>query len=311
MLREPCAVYNHKQLPNMVDTCEISGTVSWACRLLLCFSPPAISGQTLFEQAVQAYNKKDYSTACSALELFLKKSPEDVNALYYDALCWYQLKNSEMAIQRYKRIIALAPDSAAGKFARTALSALATSPKTAGVSQPVHPGLQLRVRAPANTNSDEMNSLPDTANFYFTKEPNGHMAVNLLLNGHPVQALFDTGAGAFFYRDQLEAAGVDCNKAEPSGFAQGWAGKPVAVYSMPAEVKLERLTRNIRITMEPSATGFARNLIGQNFIQGYQYEIDDKGGRVDLKKTIAKLRKVGFHVRRSFNRQKFKRHHHS
>jgi predicted aspartyl protease len=144
-----------------------------------------------------------------------------------------------------------------------------------------------REEAIAAATREEMKSLPDTASFYFTKEPNGHMAVNLMVNGHPVQAYFDTGAGAFFYKDQLLADGVDCNRAVPAGYTHGWAGKPVQVYSMPAEIKLGTLTRKIHITMEASNTGLGKNLIGQSLINGYQYEIDDKGGRVDLRKTIA------------------------
>jgi predicted aspartyl protease len=136
-------------------------------------------------------------------------------------------------------------------------------------------------------NREEMKSLPDTANFYFTKEPNGHMAVNLMVNGHPVQAWFDTGADTFFYKDQLIAEGVDCNRAVPAGYARGWAGKAVQIYSMPAEIRLGTLTRKVRIMMEASNTGLGRNLVGQSFIKGYQYEIDDKGGRVDLRKSIA------------------------
>ncbi len=259
---------------------------------------------------VKSYNKKDYRTACSTFELLLKKSPEDVNALYYDALCWYQLRDSDTATRRYKRIIELAPQSAAAEYAQTALNAMPGSTasrsavstraststegsRTAAFSTAsVKSSMDIGSRASASTSGSrsepaDMKSLPDTASFYFTKEPNGHMLVNLMVNGHPVPAWFDTGADAFFYRDQLEANGVDCNKAQPAGSAQGWAGKSVPIFAMPAEVRLGNLTRKIQITMEASSTSLGKNLIGQSIIDGYQYEIDDKGGRVDLRKSIA------------------------
>jgi predicted aspartyl protease len=170
-----------------------------------------------------------------------------------------------------------ANQTVAGRSSKGRSEISGTSSKHAAVSQ----------QTMSKADREEMNSLPDTASFYFTKEPNGHMLVNLMVNGHPVQAWFDTGADAFFYKDQLLADGVDCNRAAPCGYTHGWAGKAVEVYSMPAEVKLGTLTRKINITMEASNTGLGKNLIGQSMINGYQYEIDDKGGRVDLKKTIA------------------------
>jgi predicted aspartyl protease len=133
----------------------------------------------------------------------------------------------------------------------------------------------------------ELATLPDTAHFYFKKGPSGHMEVDLMINGHPVKALFDTGASAFFYKDQLKEAGLDLNKAKVGQGARGWAGVKVDTEIIPAVVKLGTMTRNINITMQETTGHLGQNLIGQDFIKGYQYEIDDKGGRVDLKKTLA------------------------
>jgi predicted aspartyl protease len=114
------------------------------------------------------------------------------------------------------------------------------------------------------------------------------MAVTLQVNGYPVKAFFDTGAGAFFYRDQLTAAGINCNSAQPAGVTHGWAGKAVPVSAMIAEVKLGTLTRKIRIIIQDGGDeGLHQNLIGQDLVRGYQYEIEDKAGRVDLRKSIS------------------------
>jgi predicted aspartyl protease len=115
------------------------------------------------------------------------------------------------------------------------------------------------------------------------------MAVTVSVNGHQLPAWFDTGAsGTLFYRDQLQAAGVDLRSAVSAGYTHGWAGKAVPIYSMNAEVKCGDLTRRINIIFQDADSGLAKNLVGQTFIQGYQYEIDDKGGRVELRKSIEK-----------------------
>ncbi|HEY9715003.1 MAG TPA: retroviral-like aspartic protease family protein, partial [Chroococcales cyanobacterium] len=182
--------------------------------------------------------------------------------------------------------IQIAPSSAAAGYARTALAAMTPGARSATPSS-ARSVASVSSASAATPDDDDMRNLPDRASFYFTKESGGHMAVNVMINGHQVPCLFDTGAGAFFYKDQLVAAGVDCNKARPAGQTRGWAGTPVPIFAMPAEVRLGNLTRTIMITMEESASGLNKNLIGQTMIQGYQYEIDDKGGRVDLKKTIS------------------------
>ena len=265
-------------------------------------APTALAADTAFQQAVKAYNAKNYRDAYNSFELCLKKSPSDVNALYYEALCCHQLRDVQGARLRYQRIIDIASDSPAAGLARTALSSIeAASGKPApsvnnanatavshggenpGAAQPEQPG-----SAEAAATAAEMASLPDRASFYFTHEPGGHMGVTVAVNNHQMPALFDTGAGAFFYRDQLQAAGVDCNRAVRGGFTHGWAGTPVPIYSMDADIKLGTLTRRIRINFQDAGSGLNQNLIGQSFIQGYQYEIDDKGGRVDLKKSIEK-----------------------
>jgi len=259
---------------------------------VVCMCGLSASADAQFDKAVKAYNAKDYRGAYSTLQLVLKKTPNDVNALYYAALCCSQFRNFAGATAIYNRIVQTDPNSAAAGFARTALSSMA--PAAVAPAQSARPvASQNAVTAPiqsifAAAPGADMSALPDHASFYFTKESGGHMGVTIMVNGHQVPAYFDTGASAYFYKDQLLAAGIDCNRAQKAGFGQGWAGTPVPVYAMEAEVKLGTLTRKIPIVFEEGNTGLQKNLIGQSMIQGYQYEIDDKGGRVDLKKTIEK-----------------------
>lgn len=272
---------------------SILGTILAA---LSCFalSTSGAFASAAFDAGVQAFNQKDYRTAYGYFELALKSSPKDLNTLYYDALSLHQLNLSAAAIKRYEQIIEIDPQSQAAALAQGALKTLrggAVGAAKTGAASASRTAAVTAAAVPAKED-DDMAGLPDQANFYFTKEPNGHMAVDIMVNHHPVKAWFDTGADAFFYKDQLRQCGVDCNKAVAAGYTAGWAGKKVAVSQMPAEVTLGNLTRKIDITMEDSASGLEKNLIGQSILRGYQYEIDDNGGRVFLKKISGSTDKI-------------------
>lgn len=272
---------------------------------------PAKSPSTPYEFGLQAYLQGDFAKASVYFEEALKKTQNSPMLWYYDAICFHQLKNWSMAKSRYKTAATYFPNTPAGKAALDALKkidpsfslpvAAAPVAPTGGAAAPADKGAVMTASTASKTSpaastdeeeaaaalAKEMATLPDTAHFYFKKGPSGHMEVDLMVNGHPVKALFDTGATAFFYKDQLKEAGLDLNAAKAGGGARGWAGKFVPTTVIPAKVTLGTLTRNIEITMQESTSGIGRNLIGQDLVRGYQYEIDDKGGRVDLKKTIA------------------------
>lgn len=268
---------------------------------------------TPYDMGLQFYKKGDYAKASTYFEEALKKTQGDPLLWYYDALCFHQLKNWAMAKSRYKTTALYFPQTDAGKRAAAALKGIDPSfnmpqaaTTTAAANQAsgtTRKGGNQSADTKAKDDDDddedteqvvaktalskELATLPDTAHFYFKKGPQGHMEVDLMVNGHPVKALFDTGASAFFYRDQLKEAGLDLNGAKAGRGTRGWAGVAVATSTIPAEVKLGTLTRHINITMQDSTSHLGENLIGQDFVKGYQYEIDDKGCRVDLKKTLA------------------------
>ncbi|MBP7861977.1 aspartyl protease family protein [bacterium] len=266
-------------------------------------NPQVEAAQSDFELGVAQYKKGDYTNAALSLDKALKANQTDPAIWYYDALCYHQLKNWALATSRYKTLAKYYPNTPAGKLAIAFLKkhdpsfveTVAATPVTAStpLKKSDNAAASTSEKLPTDESSNEedelekeLAKLPDKAHFYFKKGPSGHMEVDLLVNGHPVKAEFDTGASAFFYSDSLSESGVDLNKSKQGRMARGWAGKSVFTKTMPAEVKLGSMTRKIDITIASNSGDLGHNLIGQDFIKGYQYEIDDKGGRVDLKKIL-------------------------
>lgn len=278
---------------------------------------PVSAAESAYDAGLKAYKAGDFARASVSFEEALKSNQKDPLLWYYDALSFHQMKNWPLARSRYKTLATYFPQTAPGKAAIGVLKTLdpsfvqsgQTAAKTAeagSASGTAAASSAVKTSAAAAAGGEEGDSdeektrkakeavelaqelatLPDTAHFYFKKGPQGHMEVDLMMNGHPVKAEFDTGASAFFYADQLRDAGLDLNKAQAGMGTRGWAGVAVETKVIPVEVKLGTLTRKINISMQENSSGLAKNLIGQTFIKGYQYEIDDKGGRVDLHKNI-------------------------
>ncbi len=270
------------------------------------FGGAARGADDAYKLGLEAYGKGNYAAAASHFDSALQKTQNNPLLWYYDALCYHQLKNWSMAKSRYKTTALSFPLTEPGRRAAAALRAIdptfvaPNSPATTSTSGQSDKGssgasatAENTAPAPKSSTAEadqalaqELTRLPDTAHFYFKKGHQGHMEVDLMVNGHPVKAIFDTGASALFYKDQLKEAGLDLNKAKVGKGTRGWAGVEVPTEVMPAEIKLGTLTRTINIKMPETSTALSDNLIGQDFIKGYQYEIDDRGGRVDLKKNL-------------------------
>lgn len=270
-------------------------------------------------RARQYYCAGQFDQAVGECQRALARNPSNQLALYLLGNCFYRANQQSSARAAYQRAYSVDKHSQIGALAQAMLAKLGGSelstmqadvfvhtnaaqtgssinyPITGGAaSSPAEQGARVHsggsfhgdFAGSTRFESSDLASLPERASFYFTRAAHGHMAVDITINGHPIKAWFDTGAGAFFYKDQLREAGIDTSAARPAGSTHGWAGVPVSVLSMPADVRLGSLTRRINIRMEESTTGAGQNLIGQDFIKGYQYEIDDKAGRVNLVKSL-------------------------
>lgn len=283
--------------------------------LIALFTLTTLAAQaTTAVDGIQLYKQAKYSQAAQALNAAIKankNSAQSATLYYYLGCCYYQLNQRDAARDIYRYVRNNFPLSQEARIAGTMLAQLdaasspvqapsAVAPTTTAASRPTTQAptsddveaarkllqsIKTSGERGKQSTPEELAKLPDTGKFRFRRGDHGHMEVTVTINGRPIPAWFDTGAGAFFGIEQLRKAGVDVSKAKEAGYTHGWAGVPVKIWSMPATVKLGDITRNLDIYMEESPT--LTPLIGQDFVDGYQYEIDDKGGLVTMRKSFS------------------------
>jgi predicted aspartyl protease len=277
---------------------EFTLTVLAAAMLLL--SSPNVLAQTAepaasYESGQQLYQARQYQKAVKVLTAALQTSkPNLVPSIYYTLGCCYlQLKNTEQARHcfvlvrdRYpqSREAALAISVVGSGAASSTLSASAV--KTASVTEnQVIPAARTAVSRSlrqAGGQVDDISTLPPENRFYFKPASNGHMEVQAYLNDHPVTCWFDTGANAHFGKNHLREAGIPEPTGRPTCEVVGWAGNTVPAWQVYWTIQLGNMKRKVAVTVEENMT--LPPLLGQEFVNGYNYEIDHASGVVTMKK---------------------------
>lgn len=289
---------------------------AFAAFALICIAPPLSMADDMYQAAVLQYKAANYKKAAQFFGMFIKtlatSDPRLATANYYMACCYYQMGQVSTANDIYKTIAIAFPQSREAALARDMLSrskidlpgaasppgatvATKSAPKSASSS--AEPAESARVLAAALAGAlaaqsgssespeekAEFDGLPNESRIFFTKEPHGHMVIDCFLNGHPITAWFDTGASAHFGMNHLRAAGIDLPRGNPIGYTSGWAGKPVPVWAMRAKVRIGNMTRTIPMTVEENME--LPPLVGQEFVKGLQYAIDDKANCMTITKA--------------------------
>lgn len=119
----------------------------WILSLILLpvLSAPALSNSLSVDDyttGVQLYNGGQFARATQALERAMRLNPAHSSALYYDALCYQKLGETERARALLLHVVSVFPQSAAAGLAVKVLSEIAhpskrsASPTIAAVTQP-------------------------------------------------------------------------------------------------------------------------------------------------------------------------------
>ena len=270
----------------------ISGVAS--ALLFFCQAPyTRAAGADGLERGMQLAKQGKYKEAVLALQ----SASSTATSYYYQGYCYYQLHHESEAKQLFVAVAERFPSAPEAKLAvdflkrlapaYTVKSALPVKPsrgqaKTSDVSAPAQTLSSNAALSDSDVPSD-MAKLPDEARIFFTTVSSGHMIVDASINGHPYKCMFDTGApGLLFGKNTLRALGIPVPQGSATTAVSGWAGVSLPAWTMNLTIKLSNVERTLPATIQEDLD--MPPLIGYAFIQGYQYEIDQKAKCLMLKK---------------------------
>ena len=253
--------------------------------------------QSNAELGIRLYNGRRYAEAARQLADNIKSEHGSgiASNYYYLGNCYYSLNRKKQAVQMYKMVLGRFPDSSESKSARTMLARLSpeslteirsSAPASASSSSTASPSLSnvniqdlkklIMARSGVSDTNQDLSRLPRENRFFFTLGRGGHMEVDIYLNGKKMKALFDTGASAHFGINHLRAAGIyDVPRGKPNGYTSGWAQNKVPVWRTMMKLRIGNMERAVPVTIEKNMK--LEPLVGQQFISGYEYEIQSTG----------------------------------
>jgi predicted aspartyl protease len=222
------------------------------------------------DRAVQYYQTGNYQAASDSL---LHVQRINATAMYYQACCQQQLGNAAVATKIYQRLTEKFPTSPEAKLAARYLSSTAMSQTRGSHSSQT---------APSATQPVSRERLPDSTSVPFRRAAGNHMLVNAIVNGRPIELMFDTGAsGTYFGRPLLERAGIRLQSTGQKGYNTGVSGQ-VEVEVCLAEIQLGDIVRTIPVSVANAEHGFC--LLGENFFNPFRYDIDSSAGVIHFYK---------------------------
>lgn len=222
-----------------------------------------------YEEGVRSYQQKEYKKACDCFSQSLRQDPSLGEALYYLGLSYYQMGREDKAREVYQMVLKNYPRSA---IATTAGQALLT------LNQAEHAAESL---LPRETWIGYRNS--------------GHwLVVDGAVNNKATPMIFDTGAErSFFTMGQLRQLGIAPPTGPPTGVTMGvGASEGTPSWSLRVNLKAGRIERrNFPILV--SSIPIDMPLLGQDFCQGYEIDIDHSKKAISFKLKGSSPTRVG------------------
>ncbi|MBY0360026.1 MAG: retroviral-like aspartic protease family protein [Candidatus Obscuribacterales bacterium] len=231
-----------------------------------------------YTQGLIFYKAKNYRAAAEQFEKQLRAGPTDINCLYYCALSQQLSNNRARARQLYEYLVVNYPNSAVAKNANLALEQLALlnlSPTSTGATQPIS--------SPAAT----LAGVPDEVRIPFERKGT-HAYVDVLLNNHPVQMIFDTGA---------EITAIGDNHLQEIGLSRPETTEKMLLVGVGDNTKIRGWVQKFDLKVGPI---YRRDfsitvqsdmptppLLGQTFFKDFQVTLDDAAKQIIFRKKYS------------------------
>ncbi len=253
--------------------------------LLLASAPgaslSAAQAGEAFNQGVKMVNARRYDEATKLLSKAVVAEPANPNALYYLALSQHYQGSTADALVNYQSILKRFPGTDAAKRSYQAIASL-------GRAAPVETRAPVRTYTGGSSNSAvnsyAASSLPDQATIFFEKGDAG-LKVDCFINNRAIKMVFDTGAtGVVVGKNQLEEMGIKPPEGDATGQSGGSSNASMQSYWMiNADVKVGTINRP-NFPVKVLSYNAAPPLLGQSFIQDFEYSIDRNAGVIRLKR---------------------------
>lgn len=259
--------------------------------------PNAEAVENKRDQGIKLYNAKNFKDAGVLLDQHLTVYPQDVYALYYDALACQALGNMGKAKIFYRQVATLAPNHQLGGYAAAALRQIdptfsggqsgstssSSASSSSGSSRSGSAGVaSYNTMASASTSTKLDPSIPMEWDVYCSPGEHG-VWVDVDINGRRIKMIFDTGAPTVFIgKNQLEEIGVEAPKGASNSAAGGSsAAGTVAAWLVPMKVKVGQVERTVPVQVVE--TNHSSPLLGQTYAGLFEYTIDPGAKRIHFK----------------------------
>jgi predicted aspartyl protease len=268
----------------------IGAALALSCTVVGLTSSSAEAVENKRDQGIKLYNAKNFKDAGQLLDQHLTVYPQDVYALYYDALACQALGNMGKAKIYYRQVATLAPNHQLGGYAKAVLKQIdpsfagggqsAGSSSSTSASSGSSASNGLMTAAASSTKLDS--SIPMEWDVYCAPGDHG-VWVDVELNGRRVKMIFDTGAPTVFIgKNQLEEMGVEAPKGAANSAAGGSsASGTVAAWLVPMKVKVGPVERTVPVQVVE--TNHSNPLLGQSYAGLFEYTIDPGAKRIHFK----------------------------